>query len=128
MGIPTIKPASTTAHCMYLIPKLSTNLVVIRCAAPLSATSFQSMAPRPSINTRNPNVLPIPAWMDCIMLLSSIPCSIPTRRQTITNDINALSLNTAMSKNKRIIPSTTISRGIDVFFMFGIDKAKLKIK
>ena len=44
------------------------------------------------------------------------------------NDIKALSLITAMSKNKRIIPSTTKSRGIDVFFMFGIDKAKLNIK
>jgi len=52
----------------------------------------------------------------------------PTSKQTMTNDIKALSLSTAMSKNKRIIPRTTINRGIDVFFMFGIDKAKLKIK
>ena len=46
----------------------------------------------------------------------------------MTKDIKALSLKTAISKNKRIIPSITIRSGIEVFFMIGIDKAKLKIK
>ena len=46
----------------------------------------------------------------------------------MTKDMKALSLRTAISKNKRIIPNITIRRGIEVFFMIGIDKAKLKIK
>ena len=103
MGTPTIKPATTTAHWMFLIPKLDIRWEVILCAAPLSATSFPSIAPKPSISTKNPSVSPIPFWIDSTIFSNSIPWNNPTNMHTVIKEIKALSLNLAIKINNNIL-------------------------
>ena len=113
MVIPTTKPVIITAVLVFLTPKKVIRPLVIFCAAPLSATSFPSIAPSPKIITKKPNVFPIPFSMELTIVLSSMPCPIPIPIETSIKAINALSLKTMISKKRNKIPREIINNGMD---------------
>jgi len=58
-----MKPASAKPQVRYLPLKVDIILFVICSDAPLEATSFPSMAPKPIMRVSSPKVFPTPVWM-----------------------------------------------------------------
>ena len=69
------------------------------------------MAPIPIINTKLPNVSPIPFCMDVITLFAGIPRASPPKMEIIKNDKTGLILKTEirMIKHNRQISTINIS-------------------
>ena len=115
MVIPTINPVSMTAHRVFFTPKISIIRVVICCAAPLSATCFPNIAPKPRIITKKPSVFPIPFSIELTTAFSSMPCAIPTERETMIKAIKAFNRKTMIKKKRSKIPRVIITKGIKKF-------------
>lgn len=101
------------AHLMCLIP---TDLIItelIRCAAPLSERMFPNITPSAIIKIKEPKVLPIPCCREFRMSGNSMPLAIPTKKEAIINEMNALSFTADIkTSNKRIL---AIKINIDMY-------------
>ena len=104
---------------MFLSPNFTTNLWVILFAAPLSAMSLPSMAPKTSIMTKEPIVFPIPSCTVVTVSSRDNPPTSPTNRQTKINEMKVSSLTMVIKKMSKKIPRiigiNTIKRGLILF-------------
>lgn len=110
--MPTMNPVTMSAQVIYFIPKAFINDWVILCAAPLSATSFPSIAPSEIIMINEPNVEPIPFSTDLVILSNGIPSSKPARIDTIKKARKGLNFAQVISNTSRRMLNKTISKVI----------------
>ena len=107
-----MNPVIINAHVIYFVPNALIRDCVILCAAPLSATSFPSIAPNEIIMISEPSVEPIPFSTDLVIVSSGIPRSNPAVIETIRKARKGLNLAHVISKIKSRILNNTINKVI----------------
>ena len=87
--MPTAKPVSIRPHWMRFVPKAPTMTEAMRPAAPLSATSLPSMAPKMMMSVRPSMMLPTPRLTTAGTSWRGMPRATPATSETMMNEMNA---------------------------------------
>jgi len=107
-----MNPVTISAHWIYFSPKTPIITVAIFCAAPLSATSLPSMAPRTITIDKGPRVSPMPLYTDLVIALNGMPSNSPVRMDTTKKARKAFTFPQVMRQTSKRIPNITMSRVI----------------
>ena len=98
-------------HWMWRMPKMRIMDEVICCAAPLSATSLPSIAPKPRMVTSDPSVLPIPLEMALPISGPDMPQTSASAILTIRKDMNVSSFTHKISTIRKRIAAMAYIKG-----------------
>ena len=114
--MPKKNPVNINAHVIFFAPKKSNITMLIRCAAPDSANNFPIMAPARMTINNEPNVSPIPFWIDNGILASGIPNIKPTTTDTMINAIKGLNLTHEINKTNNKMAKKIIKKSINYLY------------
>src|SRR6185436_9533028 len=107
--MPTINPVTIRAHWICFFPKTSASTEVIFSAAPLSATSLPSMAPRQIMITRDPRVSQIPFCTERLTWFKGMPIARPVIIETIRKAMNAFTFPHVIRRISAMMQTNIIS-------------------
>ena len=108
--MPTMNPVIAMAHPIRRSPNAPTSTAAIFCAAPLSTTSFPSIAPLTITIVSAPRMSPIPFLTAPATSVSGMPNATAAPADTSTNARNGCTLAHTTSTISVMIAAATMAR------------------